>query len=235
MSSTDLSVKFAARTRDRAARGQQARVSRRNSRQLYRRFGKRLFDVVFSGLIILAIFPLLLIGILLAALDGHTPFFGHRRIGQQGRPFYCLKLRTMVQDAEAQLAHILESDPAAAAEWTTHHKLANDPRITAQGQFLRMTFMDELPQLWNVLRGDMSLVGPRPVTRSELARYGSKLELVLSVRPGMTGAWQVTGHGKTCYEDRVRMDADYAMTLSFWTDLKILAQTVLVVLARRGA
>lgn len=201
---------------------------------VYARYGKRAFDVVMSLLIILISLPILLTGLLLAALDGNAPLFGHLRMGRHGRPFRCLKLRTMVQDAENQLACILGRDPQAAREWAMHQKLSNDPRVTPVGRFLRSSFLDELPQLVNVLRGEMSLVGPRPVTAQELSRYRGSRYLVLSVRPGMTGAWQVTGHGCTSFEDRVRMDVDYVQSLSFVNDLKILFRTVLIVLRRRG-
>lgn len=204
-----------------------------NSR-VYARFGKRAFDVVMTLLIILVSLPVLLLGLMLAALDGNAPLFGHVRMGRHGRPFRCLKLRTMVQDAENQLSSILRRDPQAAREWAVHQKLSNDPRITPVGKFLRSSFLDELPQLLNVLRGEMSLVGPRPVTAQELSRYRGSRYVVLSVRPGMTGAWQVTGHRATCFEDRVRLDVDYVYSISFVNDLKILFRTVLVVLGRRG-
>ena len=201
---------------------------------IYVRFGKRAMDIVATLLIIVALLPVLMAGMILAALDGNSPLFGHIRMGRHGKPFRCLKLRTMVKDAEKQLASILRHDPDAAREWAKHQKLVNDPRITPVGRFLRSSFLDELPQLVNVLRGEMSLVGPRPVTAQELSRYKGSRYVVLGVRPGMTGAWQVTAHDTTSFEDRVRMDVDYVYSMSFVNDLKILLRTVLVVLGRRG-
>jgi lipopolysaccharide/colanic/teichoic acid biosynthesis glycosyltransferase len=141
----------------------------------------------------------------------------------------------MVPDAEARLDEVLRRDPTAAAQWAQYQKLDNDPRVTRLGHLLRRTSLDELPQLWNVLRGDMSLVGPRPVTRAELERYGSAASDYVSVRPGLTGLWQVEGRNALTYEERVAMDRRYARKLTFRQDLRILAKTVAVVLARTGS
>ena len=178
--------------------------------------------------------PLILILAVLVRAGGPQAIFGHERIGRDGRRFRCLKFRTMVPDAEARLAELLARDPDARAQWDRARKLDRDPRITRLGGFLRRTSLDELPQLWNVLRGEMSLVGPRPVTADELGRYGDCLAAYLSLRPGLTGPWQVNGRNDITYAERVRMDHDYAQRLSLGADLAILARTVLVVLGATG-
>lgn len=200
----------------------------------YNRFGKRLADLALGLVITVLALPVILLVLLVASLDGHAPLFGHVRIGRGGRPFRCFKVRTMVPDAAERLAHLLATDPEAAAEWRAHQKLRHDPRVTRVGRILRVTCLDELPQLWNVLRGDMSLVGPRPVTAEELERYGEVRDLVLSVRPGITGLWQVEGRGAVGYDERVRMDAAYVTSISPRTDLRILLRTVRAVLSGTG-
>lgn len=167
--------------------------------------------------------------------DGLPVFFGHYRVGRDGKLFRCLKFRTMARDAERMLAELLRDDPAARAEWDKDQKLSQDPRITPVGHFLRRTSLDELPQLFNVLRGEMSLVGPRPITVAELKRYGGVRWHYLSVRPGMTGLWQVSGRNNTTYEERVALDRSYVEQRSMWLDLRILFRTVGVVVARDGA
>ncbi|MEM9781185.1 MAG: sugar transferase [Pseudomonadota bacterium] len=168
-------------------------------------------------------------------LDGGRPLFAQPRVGRDGRVFPCYKLRTMVPDAGRRLAEILRDDPEARRVWELHHKLDDDPRITWLGRFLRKTSLDELPQLWNVLRGDMSLVGPRPVTRVEMHRYAGQASMYKSVRPGLTGLWQIEGRGKdVSYAERVAMDARYAGRVSFLEDLRILAGTLGVVVRQCG-
>jgi undecaprenyl-phosphate galactose phosphotransferase len=167
--------------------------------------------------------------------DGVPVFFAHYRVGRDGKLFRCLKFRTMFRNAEQMLADLLRDDPVASAEWTKDQKLTNDPRITPVGHFLRRTSLDELPQLFNVLRGEMSLVGPRPITVAELTRYGRVRWHYLSVRPGMTGLWQVSGRNNTSYEERVALDRRYVEQRSLWLDLRILVRTVSVVVARDGA
>jgi lipopolysaccharide/colanic/teichoic acid biosynthesis glycosyltransferase len=200
----------------------------------YAGLGKRSLDVVVALLLLPIVFPLLFLLAVLVTLDGGRPFFGHVRVGRGGQTFRCWKIRTMVPDAEARLKHILATDAEAAAQWARDHKLLRDPRITWLGDFLRKSSLDELPQLWNVLRGDMSLVGPRPVTRVELDRYGEAASVYLSVRPGVTGLWQVQGRNSIQYEDRVQLDRLYVQRLALAQDLKILVRTVSVVLARTG-
>lgn len=199
------------------------------------RLTKRFFDVVLAsvGLIVLA--PIFLaIGVAIRR-SGRQVFYGHERIGRAGRRFACYKFRTMVPDAAAILARLLASDPQARAEWERDFKLRKDPRITRIGRFLRHTSLDELPQLWNVLRGEMSLVGPRPVLAEELERYGEDRSYYLQVRPGITGIWQISGRNDASYSDRVALDAWYVRNWSLWYDIAILLRTVSVVLGRKGA
>jgi undecaprenyl-phosphate galactose phosphotransferase len=149
--------------------------------------------------------------------------------------FPCFKFRTMQVDAEERLRELLANDPAARAEWEREFKLRNDPRITPIGQFLRRTSLDELPQLFNVIRGEMSLVGPRPVIRAELCKYGDDVDYFLMVRPGMTGLWQVSGRNDVDYDTRVYLDTWYVKNWSLWYDIAILFKTIKVVLRRDGA
>ncbi len=197
---------------------------------------KRGFDILGAGAMLLLLAPVFLLLALLVRRDGGPAFYAHTRIGQGGRGFGCLKFRSMVIDSQARLDALLASDPAAQAEWNATRKLRHDPRVTAVGRFLRKTSLDELPQLINVLRGEMSLVGPRPVIAAELAEYyGAAAAHYMSVRPGITGLWQVSGRSDTSYAQRVALDVAYASRPSLWTDIKILARTPMVVLARRGA
>lgn len=201
---------------------------------LYRAWGKRIFDITLALFMLLAGGLLLLILMGLVALDGGKPLFAHKRVGQHGKLFKCLKIRSMRHGAEQQLAAILESDPAAAAEWAADHKLTNDPRVTRIGKFLRKSSLDELPQLVNVLRGEMSIVGPRPVTEEELARYGNARTGYFAMKPGLTGPWQVDGRNEISYEDRVALDVDYSRNYSFRRDLNIVAKTGFSVLQLTG-
>jgi Undecaprenyl-phosphate galactose phosphotransferase WbaP len=196
---------------------------------------KRCFDL--GGAVGLSLFvaPLFAILALLVGLTGRPIFFAHERIGRHGRPFHCYKFRTMAVDAEARLEEILASDPAAAAEWRQSRKLKNDPRVTRIGVWLRKTSLDELPQLLNVLRGDMSLVGPRPVTREEVEEYGSSRIYYLQARPGITGLWQVSGRNDLDFRRRVHLDTWYVKNWSLLRDIVILVMTVRVVFARNGA
>jgi exopolysaccharide production protein ExoY len=168
-------------------------------------------------------------------VDGAPVMFAHYRVGRDGRLFRCLKFRSMCRNADAALRELLERDPEARAQWARDQKLDHDPRITPIGAFLRRTSLDELPQLINVLRGEMMLVGPRPITAEELGRYGAARWHYLSVRPGLTGLWQVSGRNNLSYDERVALDRRYVESRSLWLDLSILARTVRVVLAREGA
>lgn len=188
---------------------------------------KRIIDIALalSGIILLA--PLLVICYLLTILTSPGPvLFRHRRVGFNGKHFDCLKFRTMLVDAPERLHHLLESDPMAAREWAETRKLRRDPRITAIGAILRKSSLDELPQLFNVLRGDMSIVGPRPITDEELERYTASVGAYLACRPGITGLWQVSGRSTTTYDKRVACDAFYAQNWSIALDVKILIVTV---------
>lgn len=203
---------------------------------MLRAFAKRGMDVIIAGtaLLLLAL-PMLLLA-LLVRLDGGPAMFAHQRVGRGGQRFGCLKFRSMVTDAEDRLNALLAADPAARAEWEASRKLRHDPRVTRIGAFLRATSLDELPQLLNVLRGDMSLVGPRPVTASELAtNYGAAAEHYQAVRPGITGPWQVSGRSDTSYDRRVALDVAYATQPSLAEDIRLLLRTPAAVLLRRGA
>ncbi|NIJ08058.1 lipopolysaccharide/colanic/teichoic acid biosynthesis glycosyltransferase [Sphingomonas vulcanisoli] len=180
--------------------------------------------------------PLMIIVAALVFLTNPGPvIFGHRRIGRHGQSFKCLKFRSMVVDAESRLEHLLASDAEARLEWERDHKLRNDPRITSIGSFLRRTSLDELPQLFNVLIGEMSLVGPRPIVEAEVQRYGRYFGYYKQVRPGITGMWQVGGRNNTTYRRRVALDVLYARTSSVGLYCKILLATVPSVLAARGS
>ena len=196
---------------------------------------KRLLDVVGALALALVFSPLILLIAVRMRLEGGPILFRHRRIGQGGRTFECLKFRTMVPHAEQVLQQLLETDPEARAEWLRDHKLRHDPRVTRLGRFLRKTSLDELPQLWNVLRGEMSLVGPRPIVKEEMLRYGRYLPAYMAAKPGVTGLWQVTGRNDTDYRRRVVMDTYYVRKQTLLMDLRILIKTVKVVLWGHGA
>jgi Undecaprenyl-phosphate galactose phosphotransferase WbaP len=189
------------------------------------------------ALIALAIFLPLMAFIALAiwAQDGGPIIFQHRRIGRHGHSFPCLKFRSMAVDAEQRLHQLLASDPVSRAEWERDHKLRNDPRVTRLGAFLRKSSLDELPQLLNVLRGDMDLVGPRPIVDAEICKYGSRFKHYCSVKPGITGLWQVSGRNDTSYRTRVALDCVYAKAKSPALDLWVLVSTVPAVLMRKGS
>ncbi len=196
---------------------------------------KRLVDIVGAAAFIVALFPVLLTLALLTKLDGGPALFRHRRIGAGGRTFECLKFRTMRVDAERRLKELLDSDPVAREEWQKDFKLRDDPRVTPIGKFLRQTSLDELPQLFNVLKGDMSLVGPRPIVSAEIPRYGAAMRDYLRCRPGITGLWQVSGRNDVDYRTRVELDCRYVREWGLTTDFLILVRTVGVVLRRSGA
>jgi Undecaprenyl-phosphate galactose phosphotransferase WbaP len=197
---------------------------------------KRLIDlsiVIFGGIVIL---PWLLFFALLVKLSSPGPvLYGHTRLGQNGKPFRAYKFRSMVVDAREQLEIMLESNPQIREEWERNHKLKNDPRVTRIGRFLRRTSFDEFPQLINILRGEMSLVGPRPVVDEEVEKYGEDYNRIFSVKPGLTGLWQVSGRSDTDYSERVAFDTYYLQSWSVWLDLWILYKTVGVVIRGKGA
>jgi lipopolysaccharide/colanic/teichoic acid biosynthesis glycosyltransferase len=178
---------------------------------------------------------MLAVGLAVFLQDGGPVLFAHRRIGRGGRYFYCLKFRSMASDAEQRLKDLLAADPAAREEWERDHKLRNDPRVTRLGAFLRKSSLDELPQLFNVLRGEMSLVGPRPIVDAEIAKYGRRFASYCAVKPGITGLWQVSGRNDTSYRTRVALDCVYASRRNLFLDSFIILCTVPAVLTRRGS
>jgi len=199
---------------------------------------KRPFDILFSVFAIIVSIPVMLpIALVIKLTDGGSVFYKHTRVGYRGRKFKVLKFRTMYMDADKKLKEILSKDPEAREEWEKTFKLKNDPRITPIGRFLRSTSLDELPQFFNVLKGDMSVVGPRPVVEEELRKYyREKAKIYASVKPGITGYWQVEGRNDVgSYEERVRMDEWYVKNQSFWLDIKIILKTIKVIFTRKGA
>jgi exopolysaccharide production protein ExoY len=197
---------------------------------------KRLVDLTIASVGVLILLPVLaLLSICIKLSDGGPILFGHTRIGFGQRPFVCWKFRSMVCGGEALFEAFGKANPSAAQEWQANQKCRNDPRVTALGHILRATSLDELPQLFNVLNGTMSLVGPRPIVASEAARYGAHFELYACCRPGITGLWQVSGRSDTSYPERVALDVRYITRWSMWTDFLIMLKTLTVVLARRGS
>jgi lipopolysaccharide/colanic/teichoic acid biosynthesis glycosyltransferase len=200
-------------------------------------FAKRLFDIAFAiCFLVLFFWVFALLYLAVISTSGAPALYGHVRIGRSRKSFRCWKFRTMVRDSEARLREFLDSCPAAREEWEREYKLKNDPRITRLGRFLRKTSLDELPQIWNVLVGEMSVVGPRPITEAELTNfYGDHSALYIQVRPGITGAWQVSGRNETSYAERVQMDVDYVRSWSLVGDLLILVRTIRTVTRMQGA
>lgn len=206
------------------------------SNMTFDRVAKRSLDIIIAGLALFLLLPLLLlISVLVWADDRKNPIFRHIRVGRDGRRFGCLKFRSMVTDGDGVLNAHLASSPAARREWEETHKLTNDPRVTPLGSVLRKTSLDELPQLVNVLRGEMSLVGPRPIVSAEIERYGPAFETCFSVTPGVTGLWQVSGRSDCPYAERVALDLDYATRWSLSRDIAIMLRTIPAVLAQRGS
>lgn len=197
---------------------------------------KLAFDRAAAALGLVLLLPLLaIIAALIYLRDPGPVLFAHERIGRNGKRFRCYKFRTMKMDGDAVLERHLASDPQAACEWKATRKLRRDPRVTALGDALRRSSIDELPQLINILRGEMSIVGPRPIVEEEVHHYGQAIEDYLSVRPGLTGLWQISGRSDIGYIDRVRLDQTYVRTRSFPGDLRIILRTVGVVLTQRGS
>lgn len=205
-------------------------LARKSSRGI-----KRVFDVVVSFMLLVFLSPLFAYIGWRVSRDGGSPTYGHERVGFDGKKFKCLKFRSMVMNSKEVLKDLLENSPEARDEWNKDFKLKNDPRITQIGHFLRKTSLDELPQLWNVLKGEMSLVGPRPIIDEELMRYEDDAEYYLMAKPGMSGLWQVSGRNDVDYATRVYLDSWYVKNWSLWYDVAILFKTVGVVLKRDGA
>lgn len=204
----------------------------REPKGAYGRFFKRVLDVTAIGLALPAVLPVVIVAAVLVARDGGKPFYTQMRVGRGGRIFRMWKLRTMVSDADARMEGYLASNPEARLEWDSTQKLKADPRITKLGRLLRKSSLDELPQLWNVLRGDMSLVGPRPMMVNQQPLYpGTDY---YSLRPGITGYWQTAGRNRTTFEARAEYDSAYAQELSLANDLRVLVATVGVVVKATG-
>jgi lipopolysaccharide/colanic/teichoic acid biosynthesis glycosyltransferase len=198
-------------------------------------FAKRSFDVLGALSIAVICSPIILAIAITIRLSGSPILFSHQRVGKDRRMFPCYKFRSMIPDAEQVLQELLRSSPEVLQEWRESHKLRDDPRITEFGAFLRRSSMDELPQLWNVLKGDMSLVGPRPIVEDELERYGNKAMIYMSVKPGMTGLWQIMGRSNVTYSRRVSLDTWYVQKQNILFDAWILMRTAVVVFRRVGA
>ncbi|MBI5273338.1 MAG: sugar transferase [Chlamydiia bacterium] len=198
---------------------------------------KRLFDIVFSLSVLVLGLPLLLLCAIAVKLSSPgAVFYAHTRIGRNGKQFGCLKFRTMHTDADQKLQFLLASNPALNEEWRQYYKLKTDPRITSVGKWLRKSSFDELPQFLNVFKGDMSLVGPRPLTQEEVTHYlKEKAPKILSVRPGLTTLWTVKGRNQFTLEERIAMEEYYIDNRSFWLDLRLIFQTALRMIAPKGA
>ena len=197
-------------------------------------FYKRTFDIVFASLVLTIFSPVYLILIILVAANSKGPvFYVQKRIGENHRPFNCIKFRTMVDNADDALAKIMQNSDIMREEFQQSFKLKQDPRITSIGQFLRLTSLDELPQFWNVLKGEMSVVGPRPLVPEELYKYGHKINTVLQIKPGITGLWQVSGRNDIPYPKRVLIDVYYANSRNWLLDLWIIYKTIGVMLFPR--
>lgn len=203
-------------------------------REVRRALAKRGLDLALALLLLPLSLPIIGILWILTRLDGGPGFFVQTRVGKDGKPFGCLKLRTMVPNADAVLRDLCAADSAIAREWQSTQKLMNDPRITTVGRLARRTSLDELPQIFNVLKGEMSFVGPRPLVPGELARYGEHAADYLSTKPGITGLWQVSGRNRLPYEERVRLDTHYVRNWTVSLDLLIVLHTIAEVLWRRS-
>ncbi|MEJ6477795.1 MAG: sugar transferase [Octadecabacter sp.] len=195
---------------------------------------KRIFDLVVAVVLLPILCPMIALLYLVVRCDGGSGFFGQVRIGQHGKAFKCWKLRTMMPDADAALRAHFDVNPRARIEWERDFKLDSDPRITRLGNFLRTTSLDEIPQIWNVIKGEMSFVGPRPVVRAELAKYGKSLWAYRAQRPGVTGLWQVSGRNSVSYDARVAMDVEYLTRSSLWFDIVLMLKTAGAVVQRTG-
>ncbi len=216
------------------SRGQVLRkAAKARSRNYY--LAKRLFDIFFALTVLIIFSPFYLaIALLIYLTSPGTIFYTQERIGQNGQRFSCTKLRTMVDGADQILAELLIANPEHQAEFKSNFKLKNDPRVTPIGRWLRMTSLDEFPQFWHVLMGDMSVVGPRPLVKEELPRYGDAIKQVLTVKPGITGLWQVSGRNDIPYARRIQIDLFYSKHHNFWLDLSIIIRTIGVVIFPKG-
>lgn len=199
-------------------------------------FAKRLVDIILILLFSPILLPVTLIISIGVKVSSPGPiFYGHKRVGKNGKVIKCWKFRSMYKNSQEMLEQILATDPKMKEEWEKDRKFVNDPRVTKFGKFLRKTSLDELPQLWNIFVGEMSFVGPRPVTQEELEKYGSNTDYILSVTPGLSGMWQISGRSDTGYEERINLDTYYIQNWSFWLDIWIIIKTVWVVIKGKGA
>jgi exopolysaccharide production protein ExoY len=197
---------------------------------------KLVFDKAFSAIALVLTSPIIFLISVAVFLEGRGPvFFTHTRIGRGGEPFSCLKFRTMNQNSDERLAQVLAIDPIAKEEWDKSRKVFRDPRVSSLGAFLRKSSMEELPQFWNILVGDMSVVGPRPITREEVHYYGDDFSVYSSVRPGLTGLWQIGGRSETEFKERVDLDVSYVRDWCLSNDLRIVWKTIDVVVLGKGA
>lgn len=197
--------------------------------------GKRLFDIVFSLAVLVLCSPIyLLLGLLIALSSPGPIFYVQQRVGKDYKPFGCIKFRTMVNNADEMMQSMMQNSPELRQEFEESFKLKNDPRVTLIGKFLRLTSLDEFPQFWNVLMGDMSVVGPRPLVPEELYKYGHHIDKVLTIRPGITGLWQVSGRNDIPYERRVNIDVYYVNFRTWTLDLWVIVKTLGVILFPRS-
>ncbi len=213
---------------------QRRRPLARSGSEYYRQSPKRLVDIALVVLSLPLVLPIMAVITLALLIEGGNPFYAQDRLGRGGRRFRVWKFRTMVRDADAILDDLLAQDPALRREWNATQKLRNDPRITRVGKVLRRTSLDELPQLFNILRGDMSIVGPRPMMPDQLELYGAHASAYFALRPGLTGLWQVSARNDVDFSQRARLDAVYERTLSFWQDMMLILATFRVVLRGTG-
>jgi exopolysaccharide production protein ExoY len=197
---------------------------------------RSVFDKLFAVAVLIFGIPfIVVICVIMGFSQGWPIVFTHKRVGLHGREFGCFKFRTMVVDAEARVQELIASDPNAREQWEKWRKLDNDPRVTCVGRFLRKTALDELPQFLNVLKGDMAIVGPRPIVRDEIELYGNHVDAYLSTKPGITGLWQVEAKEIDTYNDRVALDMEYLRRRSFWLDMQIILRTALLVVRKGGS
>lgn len=199
---------------------------------------KRLFDIIFSLLALIITTPLILLISLLLFLTSKNKkiIYSHERIGRKGKPFLCYKFQTMYPDSDKKLTQLLEEDLELRKEWETNRKIKKDPRVTPFGAFLRRTSLDELPQFWNVIKGDLSVVGPRPVVKEEIHQhFGNKAEKILSIRPGITGMWQTSGRSNISYCQRIHLDETYVDNQSLILDIKLIAKTIPKIICTKDA
>jgi len=216
-------------------RGQTGRILPKSKSRVNSIPWKRFFDIGFSLSILILLSPFYLaIGLLIYFSSPGPVFYSQKRVGKNRKIFSCIKFRTMVVDADQKLQELLDRCPVQKAEFDNYFKLKNDPRITTIGKFLRLTSLDELPQFWHVLTGEMSVVGPRPLVPEELTRYGGAIDQVLKVRPGITGIWQVSGRNDLTYAERVRLDHYYSRHHNLGLDLLIVLKTIFVVICTKG-